>query len=556
MQELLQTKNIKMLINLLAIFLLFNKINSYSFIPKAGPSTSYGFLEIVPENDSQIVSNSDIAYYNLKCDRTKVNLADNGIVSTTKGVVNEKLFYPNLRRTFSVDFPGADARYDYLCWSVTVSKSGVETSSSKKILKVGGPPSDINFLDFNYDYPNENFIVSYSLPDKNGSTLKYVDVYLRTHEGAYKRLCSKKKPVLSTDNECVVSSYLLMDNPFNLSSEDLISIYVISENAFGKSKIKYSSKVMKVSTPPKTPILPPAEVSYYTSASQIVVNVTPIEGAISYELYYSLNGGAYQMYTPQSTTTFYFNNFNLALGQVYTFYYIAVNEFGDSKPSPTTTVTIASSPDRMLPPVLSYSVENSGSLKVRMLTSNHNGSPITTYHLKIKSIQGELVELPWCDNLEEECHYPTYVLKDSPFYLEEGHFIYAASANSNSKGISEVSSLSEGLKLKGVPKSPANPPYSGSSTNNLQISIKIDELSETDAGDERIISYNVVVQIGENNYISLAGADNQSPYTDIGREILFYDVVIGQTYKFLYRVKNAFGWGAFSEVGYITVPSA
>lgn len=246
----------------------------------------------------------------------------------------------------------------------------------------------------------------------------------------------------------------------------------------------------------------------------------------------------------------------LTLGLTYHFKYKAFNDFGESKFSPVTSVIIASAPDRMLPPILTYSVENSGSVSVRMLSGADNGSDITTYHLKIKSVQGDLVELPWCNNSEDECHYPSYVLKDSPFYLEEGHIIFASSANSNSKGISEFSSLSEGLILKGAPKSPPTPPYSGTSTNKYQISIKVDELSEEDAGKERVISYNVVVMFGENNYISLAGADNQTPYTDTGREILFYDVQIGQTYRFLYRVKNAFGWSSFSEIGYITVPTS
>lgn len=494
----------------------------------------------------------------LKCDRTKINLTTGGIVSTTKGVVNEKLLYPNLRRTFDVEFPGADARYDYLCWSVTVSKTGVETPSVKKILKVGGPPSGVINLDFDYQYNTGTFEIDYSIPDKNGSSLNYIDVYLRTKDGAYKRLCHKKKPIQASDDKCIVSSFLLMDNPFNLTDDDLISVYVISENAFGKSKITYSTKKLYASTPPQTPVLAPAEVSYFTSENQIVVNITPVDGAIDYQLYYSDDGGVtYEEAGPkQSSTTFNFNNFMLTLGQTYFFKYKAINNFGPSKYSPETSVTIASAPDRMLPPILTYSVENSGSVSVRMLSGADNGSDITTYHLKIKSVQGDLVELPWCNHSEDECHYPSYVLKDSPFYLEEGHVIFASSANSNSKGISEFSSLSEGLILKGAPKSPPNPPYSGTSTNKYQISIKVDELSEEDAGKERIISYNVVVMFGENNFISLAGADNQTPYTDTGREILFYDVQIGQTYRFLYRVKNAFGWSSFSEIGYITVPTS
>lgn len=186
----------------------------------------------------------------LKCDRTKINLTTGGIVSTTKGVVNEKLLYPNLRRTFDVEFPGADARYDYLCWSVTVSKTGVETPSVKKILKVGGPPSGVINLDFAYQYGSRTFEIDYSIPDKNGSSLNYIDVYLRTKDGAYRRVCHKKKPIQASDDKCVVDSFLLMDNPFNLTDDDLISVYVISENAFGKSKITYSTKKLYASTPP------------------------------------------------------------------------------------------------------------------------------------------------------------------------------------------------------------------------------------------------------------------------------------------------------------------
>jgi hypothetical protein len=529
-------------------------------------------LEIVPENDSVTLSNSDIAYYLLKCDRFKINLTDGLIVSTTKEVINERLTYPNLRRTFDVEFPGADARYDYTCWSVTVKKNGVETPSVKKILKVGEPPSEASgitlayTLDKDASYSNK-FEVSYNLPARNGSALSYISVFLRTRDGAYKRICHKLNPKDSVegDKKCSVNANLLLDNPFSLIQGDPISVYIISENAFGKSKITYSTTNFFAKTPPKVPLIAPAELIYETPENQIVINITPVEGAAEYELWYKKITTEAEMYnttgyvlfgSKQSSTTFIFNTFDLALGDIYAFKFLPFSDFGPSKYSPPRSITLASVPDRMLPPILTYSVENSGSVKVRMLSSQPNGAPITKYLLKIKSVQGDLVELPWCNATEEECHYPSYVLKDSPFYLEEGHIIYASSANSNIKGDSEFSSLSEGLELKGAPKSPPNPPYSGSSTNKYQISIKVDELSEEYAGKERIISYNVVVQFGDNNFISLAGDDNQTPFTDTEREILFYDVEIGKTYRFLYRVKNAFGWSGFSEIGYITVPNA
>ncbi|MFO0515345.1 MAG: hypothetical protein ACK5YA_00675 [bacterium] len=552
----------KQLTFLLTTFLLLNIINNYSFIPKAGPSTRYGFLEIVPENDSIIKENKDVAYYMLKCDRKKMNVVKDTEISTTKDIVNERLQYPNLRRSYEVEFPGADARYDYLCKSVTVSKTGIETTSILNTLKVGGPPSEVSVLDFQYNYQTTMFEVNYSIPDKRGSPLKYIDIYLRTKDGSYKRICRQTGKQLE-DTKCSVSSYLLMDNPFNLTTDDLLSVYLISENAFGKSKITYSLNPnnLRASTPPVSPVLAPAEATVLTSENQIVINITPVAGATSYKLFYQKTAVkntdlAFDKYIELTTTTYVFNKFDLNLGDTYLFKYVAINQFGPSKDSPITTVTVASAPDRMLPPILTYSVENSGSVKIRMLNSADNGSPITSYNLKIMSVQGDLVELPWCNNSETECQYPSYVLKDSPFYLEEGHFIYASSANMNSKGLSEYSSLSEGLELKGAPKSPPNPPYSGSNTNRYQISVKVDELSEEYAGKEEVLSYNVVAMIGENNYISLAGADNQTPYTDTNREILFYDVKYGSTYKFLYRVKNAFGWSSFSEIGYITVPES
>lgn len=482
-----------------------------------------------------------------------MNLNTNAVASIVKGVISEKLYYPNLRRSFSVDFPGADARYDYQCWSSTYNKNGATSSTSiKKTLKVGSSPSEVSNLDFAYD--NQNFKINYELPDNNGSLIKSLDVYLRSKSGKYYRICHFTKTIYT---ECAVSGFLLLDNPFNMTNEDLISVYVVSFNEFGSSKLTYSSTMMYVKTLPKDPLLAPTK-NELTSSNQIVITITPVSNASSYDVYYSMdNVSWYILSTGYADTTYTFTSYDIEIGDTYYFRYKTVNDFGvSSKFSPTSSITISSVPERMQPPEVTYSIENSGSISVRLLNGSENGSAILGYTLKFKSIYGDLLDMPWCNNSLTECTYPVYSFRDSPFYLEVGNMIYAASSNYNENGSSEISSLSEGLVLKSAPISPSTAPYSGSNTSKFQISIKITELTEEESGYELILSYNTVLILSDSNYISLAGADNQTPFTDTSTELLYYDVEPGQTYKFAYRAKNAFGWGPYSEVGFITVPTS
>lgn len=532
---------------------LLQYLHPYSFIPKAGPSTNYGTLEIVPENDSIITSNTNVSYYLLTCDRYKMNINTNTVASVVKGAISEKLYYPNLRRSYSIDFPGSDARYDYQCWSSTYNKSGTTSSTSiKKTLRVGDVPSEVSNLDFAYS--SQNFEITYDLPDNNGAVITSLDVYLRSKSGKYYRLCHFTKTIYSS---CTVSGFLLLDNPFNMTNEDLISVYVVSTNDFGTSKLTYSTTTMYVKTLPKDPLLAPTK-NELTSSNQIVITITAVDNASSYDVYYSTDNVTwYVLSTGFSDTTYTYTSYDIQIGDTYYFKYKTVNDFGESSNySPVSSITISSVPERMSPPEVTYSIENSGSISVRLLNGSDNGSTILGYTLQFKSVYGELLDMPWCDNSETECSYPIYTFKDSPYYLETGDMVYAASSNYNANGSSEMSSLSEGLVLKASPSAPSIAPYSGNNTNKFQASIKITELTEEETGYELILSYNTVIILSDTNYINLAGADNQTPFTDTSIELLYYDVEPGQTYKFAYRAKNAFGWGPYSEIGYITIPSS
>lgn len=532
---------------------------NYSFVPISGPSTNYGLLEIIPQNDSLVPSAEAVSYYNLQCDRYKINIASSSSTpSVTKSVINETLNYPNLRRTYTIGSPGVDARYDFMCWVTTYTTSGKTYTSNKQLLKVGSVPSQTTALTISY--ASTNFQVNYNLPATNGSELNYLDVYMRSKGGKFHRLCHFTPTVsvpIITNNSCVVSGFYLIDNPYNMDETDLISVYTVSENSFGVSSFTYSNQIL-CKTPPKNPLTAPIQNSL-TNANQIVIDIAPISNALSYTVKYSsvsATSGFVTLSSGTLATTYILSQLSFMIGQQYYFKYIGVNEFGESQYSPVKMIVIASAPSRMLPPYLTYSEQNTGTISFKVFTSNPNGSAILGYNLKVMSAFGDLLDIAWCDNNQTECFYPVYTFTDSPFYLGVGDYIQAESSNYNAIGLSEYSSMSSGLLLKSVPKTPSTSPYNTPYTNSYQIAFKINALTQQEASYDTISSYNVVLVLGEFNYVNIVGADSQEAFTDTSQTIYYYDVIAGNTYQFAYRAKNSFGWGPFSEIGYITVPSS
>jgi hypothetical protein len=62
-----------------------------------------------------------------------------------------------------------------MCWITTYTASGKNYTSSKQLLKVGNVPSQTPALTISY--ATTNFQVNYNLPNTNGSSLTYFDVY-------------------------------------------------------------------------------------------------------------------------------------------------------------------------------------------------------------------------------------------------------------------------------------------------------------------------------------------------------------------------------------------
>lgn len=546
-------------IMVLLTMIILPSILNYSFVPMSGPSTNYGLLEIIPQNDSLVPSTETVSYYNLQCDRYKVNIASSGSSpSVTKGVINETLNYPNLRRTYTIGSPGSDARYDFMCWVTTYTASGKNYTSSKQLLKVGSIPSQTPTLTISY--ATTNFQVNYNLPNTNGSGLTYLDVYMRSKGGKFYRLChftpTVSAPII-LNNSCVVSGFTLIDHPYNMDETDLISVYTVSGNSFGVSSFTYSNQIY-CKTPPKNPLTSPTQ-NALTNANQIVIDIASISNALSYTVEYSTVSALSGFVTLSSgtlATTYILSQLSFTIGQQYYFKYMAVNEFGESKFSPVKMIVIASAPSRMLPPNLTYSSENPGTVSFKVFTSSPNGSTILGYNLKVMSAFGDLLDIAWCDSSQTECFFPVYTFTDSPFYLTAGDFIQAESSNYNAIGSSEYSSMSSGLLLKSAPKMPSTSPYNTPYTNSFQIALKINAFTQQEASYDTISSYNVVLILGGYNFINIVGADSQEAFTDTSQTIYYYDVIAGNTYQFAYRAKNSFGWGPFSEIGYITVPTS
>ena len=72
-----------------------------------------------------------------------------------------------------------------------------------------------------------------------------------------------------------------------------------------------------------------------------------------------------------------------------------------------------------------------------------------------------------------------------------------------------------------------------------------------DDGGSQIISYNLMMDDGQNGaFTSIIGGNNQ--VSNMNRTITITNgIVKGRTYRFTYRVRNQIGWSLFSTTSYI-----
>lgn len=553
-------------------------LSEYNYVPTTGPSTSFSYLEIILENTNPSLPETEddsgvIDYYHLHCNRHRINIETESVVLIEENKIDKILHYPFLRYNYSLDNPGPLYRYDFVCWNESVSKQGNVLASTKKIIKAGQPPSEVSNISFNYIA--QYLSITYDLPVYNGSLLDFIDVYLRSKSGKYYRICHYTSE--NIQSECLISGFLLIDSPFNLSSSDIINVYVVSSNDFGMSKITFSEENTYVQYLPKDPVLPPTE-NKLSGDNQIIINIPAVLHDVTYNVYYSKdNIGFNLLSTGYPDLTYALSEYSMKLGDIYYFKYKTVNAFGESRNySPVSSIVISAVPKRMDPPKVSYEEEFPGKIRIEIFNNDNNGLDIKGYKVKIKSAYGDYVDFKWCSeygvnssllnsNLNNNnslitsmtvCYFPVYAFYDSPLYLKPGDNIIVISSNYNEHGYSQFSSDSEAIELKSVPIAPKFPPYSTENTSNFQIALKISDLSMEDTDNENVLSYNVVVILGKYNFISLAGGDEQTKFTDTSKEIIYTDVVPGNTYMFRYRAKTIFGWGAYSDIGYIRVPTS
>ena len=187
---------------------------------------------------------------------------------------------------------------------------------------------------------------------------------------------------------------------------------------------------------------------------------------IDYQISYHAGSDAYTVLASGLTTTSYTAS-SLVTDTVYTFKITARNLVGNSAYSSEFAVRAASRPNT--PSAPTTSVISNTSVVITWAAMNNGGSPITSYTITIRQIDGVTytTELGNCNGSSPSvvsalsCTIPIATLTSSPFNLPWGSSVYAKVVATNIVNSSDVSNEGNGgiiLTNPAAPVSLANNP--------------------------------------------------------------------------------------------------
>lgn len=353
----------------------------------------------------------------------------------------------------------------------------------------------------------------------------------------------------------------LWSAPFSLTLGTTITAVVMAENNYGwSSESLPNSASVLVKTKPTTPGSP-VRIDASTNQSQL---------SISWSLFTtdSQTGGspisAYTLMWDQGTSglsytqlysgldSSYTQTSGIVEGATYLITLKATNTFGDSPYSTPLRIIAATNPTT--PGTVVTSVI-SGKVRLSWSASNGNGVYLTKYMIYIKLGQGSssyLEEQTYCDGValgalaSPYCDVPmSYLTATSPYGYIQGETIVAKVVAYNVIGASAESTPNvSGAIGQVVPWAPSSTPQKVSATKT-SISISMPVVTGDYTGGSAITSYNLQYKVtgSSSSFISLSGEIPSSTTTTYVKSGL----IAGTSYDFIYRVKNIYGWGPFSN---------
>jgi hypothetical protein len=263
-------------------------------------------------------------------------------------------------------------------------------------------------------------------------------------------------------------------------------------------------------------------------------------------------------YATTSTYTAYLESDGSNSTQNFKFRVRALNVHGWSQFSDEVNVLAAEVPGVIASTEIS--IVDGTQVRFAWQTPAANGSPIDAYKLEIQASDLSYVEeTAYCSGavdpsitLNAACQMPMSAFVAAPFNLaHDTTIVYRISARNAigwqpTPSTNSIGSVQVQTSPQGTP-APLN--LNAAATDETQITVEMTQISDSDVaanGGSPILSYSLEWDWGTSGagYVAVTGYVSNSLqllYTATG-------LTAGKAYQFRYRVRNTYGWGAYSQV--------